>query len=781
LAGAENSASGLTAPRGEPALQGTTRSGARAHDVSDEAKLTRRLFREYEDQHDEWVQKASEDLEFFNGQHWTDEQKETLLERGQKPVTIETTYQLVEQAVAMLTANDPSFRATARESSDVSYAKMIADLQQWIWQTSDGNRKLKAVTRDYYVRGLGFMYAYVDPDRDMGKGEVVLKDLDPFDVYVDPNSTHPLFDDAAHILVRRILTAEQIRARWPEAPLGDVQEMTSGGYETRRRRTGYNDATLYGETYDQMHSKYEVIERFTKVDRPHFRVRNPVTGQEDVYSRQEYRQLQQRPAYRVGTPNGPRPVIDQQEVQALDQIHNEVGETYHLRRPPRTAEGMQGRPRPAQGPADGDPRAVPGSTQRLQPTTVGALIEEGQVESRRFILPRIKVVTTVGSAPGRELAPPKELPISKYPVVPFPNGHNRNPYPLSDVRRVKDLQELINKTNSLILAHASNTTNQKVFYPQGSVQNPEHMEEKWNRAGAEFLPYDAQYGARGGIEVVQPSALPAELYQNQDRFIQLMQQTLGIFPMQQGDASAAPDSYQATLTMDEFGKRRLKSKKDDIEYSLERVGTVATRMGQKLYRPDKVLRLVQPNGETIEQKLGVPGPKQNGQMQQNVQQFKEMMNGRYDVIIEGGSTLPSNRWSRLQQYIEMFQAGLVDDIAVLKHADIPEAESVLQRKSMYSQMQQNIQGLQKTVEDLQSELSSARSSEMRAKKDAEMTEFRAKLDSISKDLDQMSEVYQQNLQKEEEKQRALMEQERRAQTESQDTDSQDTDSSPASA
>jgi hypothetical protein len=192
----------------------------------EEAKLTRRLYRQYEDEHDAWMHEASEDLEFYNGQHWTPEQREVLLERGQKPVTIETTYQLVEQAVAMLTANNPSFRATARESSDVSYADLIADLQQWIWQSSDGKRKLKAVVRDYYVRGLGYLYAYVDGNRDFGKGEVTIKDLDPFTVYPDPNSTHPLFDDAAHILVRRELTAEQIRARWPEAPLDAVQETT---------------------------------------------------------------------------------------------------------------------------------------------------------------------------------------------------------------------------------------------------------------------------------------------------------------------------------------------------------------------------------------------------------------------------------------------------------------------------------------------------------------------------------------------------------------------------
>ena len=34
---------------------------------------------------------------------------------------------------------------------------------------------------------------------DMGKGEVCIHDVDPLDVYVDPNSRHKLFDDAENI------------------------------------------------------------------------------------------------------------------------------------------------------------------------------------------------------------------------------------------------------------------------------------------------------------------------------------------------------------------------------------------------------------------------------------------------------------------------------------------------------------------------------------------------------------------------------------------------------
>jgi hypothetical protein len=527
-----------------------------------------------------------------------------------------------------------------------------------------------------------------------------------------------------------------------------------------RQRKGYYDANLFRSTTAQAHDKYEVIERFTKAERPAWRVRNPVSGEENVYNKQEYRQFLQRDAYLVGSPQGAKPVIDPQTVQAFDQLHDRLGPTYHMQRPPPSREGAPQPPQPVPGPAAENPQSVPGSTRRLRPTTVGALVENGQIASHRFLQTRIKTVATVGSTPGRLLYMPHDLPISEYPVVPFPNGHNRNPYPISDVRRIKDLQELINKTNSLILAHAANTTNQKVFYPRGSIQDPEYMEEKWAQAGAQGFPYDPQFGQRGGIEVVQPAALPAQLYQNQDRFVSLMQQTLGIFPLQQGDASNAPTTYQGTLSLDEFGKRRLKSKKDDIEYSLERLGTVATSMAQKLYRPDKVIRLTDPNGETIEQKLGLPGPQQTGQAQMDVQRFQDMMTTRYDIVITGGSTLENNRWALLQQYIEMFQAGIVDDIAVLKHSAIPDAESILQRKSMYSQMQQSIRGLQETVENLKSDLETSTRAEMRAKKEAEMADFKSKLDTLEGNLQQMTQVYQQGLQKEQEKQQALLQQQR---------------------
>ena len=40
----------------------------------------------------------------------------------------------------------------------------------------------------------------------------------------------------------------------------------------------------------------------------------------------------------------------------------------------------------------------------------------------------------------------------------------------------------------------------------------------------------------------------------------------------QGDQGAAPTTYKGTIALDEFGQRRIRSKKDDIEAMLNQLG-----------------------------------------------------------------------------------------------------------------------------------------------------------------------------------------------------------------
>ena len=61
--------------------------------------------------------------------------------------------------------------------------------------------------------------------------------------------------------------------------------------------------------------------------------------------------------------------------------------------------------------------------------------------------------------------------------------------------------------------------------------------------------------------------------------------------------------------------------------------------------------------------------------------------------------MPLNRWALLEEYFRWFQAGLIDDIAMIGETDIRNKERIIERKSLYSQLQSQLQQMQEAVKD----------------------------------------------------------------------------------
>ena len=104
----------------------------------------------------------------------------------------------------MLTSNRPSFRAAPREDSDNKVAQVVSNLLAYMYDISDGRTVVRQAVDDYYVMGVGYIHVYQNPMMDMGKGEVCFHDVDPLDVYVDPNSRSRFFDDAENIIISKL-------------------------------------------------------------------------------------------------------------------------------------------------------------------------------------------------------------------------------------------------------------------------------------------------------------------------------------------------------------------------------------------------------------------------------------------------------------------------------------------------------------------------------------------------------------------------------------------------
>ena len=131
--------------------------------------------------------------------------------------------------------------------------------------------------------------------------------------------------------------------------------------------------------------------------------------------------------------------------------------------------------------------------------------------------------------------------------------------------------------------------------PQGSVDMKD-FEEKWAQPGVGIeVDFDM-----GTPVVAQPSALPNALYTNEQSAKQDIDHQLGLFELMMGNSQSAPSTYKATISIDEFGQRKIKSKLADIEAGLVKVGQVAIDLMQQLYKTEKIIRVINPNNSMNE-------------------------------------------------------------------------------------------------------------------------------------------------------------------------------------
>ena len=685
---------------------------------------TLNLFNTYSKERENWATHAKEDKEFRLGRQWTKEQEDILLARGQAPIVVNRIHPAVEAAKSMLTSNRPSFRCAPREDSDNKVASVLSSLLSYMYDISDGQSVIRQVVDDYYTMGMGYINVYQDPTMDMGKGEVCIHDIDPMDVYVDPNARSKFLDDAENIIVSRMFTKDQAVKMYPmyEKAIRNANSDQRWD-EVSTGRAVNNFASTFPEDVNTVADQEYVrgYERYMKVKVDRYRVYEAFSDKEDLLDAQKFEMYMQQPAWILG---GEKVMTDGNKVQALiQQMQMQMQEQRAQEAMEATAQGQ-------------DPNTIlnqPMPEIPVEEVTFAQLAEKGMIEVVEVSVTRVKMCIIMGD----EYLYSRVLPIEDYPIVPFMNIHTRTPYPTSDVRMVKGMQEYINKTRSLIIAHATTSTNVKILVPEGSVDMKE-FEEKWSQPGV-AIAYDPTDGAP---MPVQPSPLPNELYHNETAAKSDIDHQLGLYEMMQGNSAAAPQTYKATIALDEFGQRKIKSKLADIEAGLTRVAKVAIPLMQQLYTTRKIFRVVQPNNSLSEY---VVNKKLVDDKSGEIQIVNNITIGKYDVIYVSGSTLPSNRYAELEFYMDAYQKGIIDRQEVLKKTEVFDMEGVMERTDIIQQLQQQLEGAQGQIKELKGDLQTRDREAVNLRKKIEVEKFKTDLDGTSNKAKAASTLFEKRL------------------------------------
>jgi hypothetical protein len=671
------------------------------------AQVNKQLWEKANNAHRQrWQFLSQKGHDFYLNEQLSKNEKEALEESGMPTFIVNRVTPIVEIMKYFVTANSPKWKAVGATGDDVDVAQVHSEIADYCWYLSNGKSLYSQVVLDSLTKGIGYFLVDVDKDLDRGLGEVRFNRVDPYDVYVDPASRDFLFKDANFIIIRKNIARTRLINMLPEheAKIKKVSRSTeiasytdrdtelSGNIQPEDVTMGVNldaeddDIIPYYETY---HKKkfpyYNVHLRVLKTPAEMDVIKDNITKELENFQKEVQvslmeKELQIQQAVESGEiiPERAQLEIEKTRKQSQEAIE-EMQMNLRAKLQEESYIVIQ------QVMSESDYNILNSSKESAK----------NIVDAVKFYENRIIQTCTVGDD---IFLYEYTLPISEYPIVPIPYTYTGTPYPMSAVTPLVGKQQEINKAHQIMLHNANLASNLRWMYEEGSV--PEEEWEQYSSAPGALLKYRQGFAPP---TPVLPAPINNAFYTITQEGKQDAEYISGVPSAMMGFTNEQAETYRGLLANDEFGTRRLKAWMGSItEPCLEHLGRIFQQIAQKHYSIEKVFRIVQPEaGQTPQEqekevRINIPIYNDYGEA---IQKFKDYASARFDIRIVAGATMPVNRWALLEEYFKWFQAGLIDDIAMVAETDIRNKKQLLERKSMYSELQGQVSQMEEAVKD----------------------------------------------------------------------------------
>ena len=695
----------------------------------------------------QWEYINQKGVDFANDNQLTDEERVALEEQGMPTFTINRIMPVVEMLNFYATANKPRWQAIGAEGSDIDVAAVFSDMADYIWDNSDGSSLYANAVNDAVTKGIGYLHITVDTDSDNGMGDVVIKNPEPFDVFVDPKSRDLLFRDASFILIRKILPKDHLISIYPDyknkikkaGSLNDNEyDYSEKSRSTTMKDFGYKDINS-SDTSTLEGDREEAIEYFEMYEKIKIKYVN-VFYQEPL-TKEVLQQIQQQVAVKIQEMQAELEVgfLEQQKaMQMAVQSGEMIPERYELEIQ-KLQEQMQMQLQQAQEQMTAELQKNASIVQNIDISDKEYKIMINDTAFKNKIVDAVEFHGTriqKCCVAGDKTLFTKILPegITEYPIVPLHYKWTGTPYPISAVSPLIGKQREVNKSHQLLIHNASLGSSLRWMHEEGSIDT-DYWEKYASSPGA-LLPI------RPGSEApqaIQPAPLNSAFFNIVQNAKGDMEYLAGIYSSMMGDTGSQHETYRGMLAMDEYGTRRIKQwMQNALEPGLKQLGLVVKQFTQSVYTAHKVFRIVQPSAIQEQREIEINIPIYND-LGQAVGKLKDYAAAKFDIRIVAGSTMPVNRWAYLAELKDMMQMGIVDDIAVLAESDLKNKEQIAKRKSIYSQLQGQVQGMEEqlkkqsgTIETLERQLVQAGIKDKVNKAEVEIAKQKSQVDTDTK-------------------------------------------------
>ena len=655
-------------------------------------------------QRTKWQSISQKGYDFYLDEQLTKDEVETLQESGMPTFTINRVTPIMEIMKYFVTANNPRWKAVGATGDDVDVAQVHSDIADYCWYLSNGKSIYSQVVLDAITKGIGYFMIDIDRDQDRGMGEVVFKKVEPYDVYVDPASRDFLFRDASFISIRKHVSRTKLINMFPQFSAKIKKAASPSEVVTYSQRDINQSASVQPEDItlginleaedDDILPYYETYKKIKHAYRNVFIRVTPSPSQMDIIKQEvEEKMVDFQKEIEVSLKE--KAIQIQQAVESGEVIP-ERAELEMERAQKMAAEAIE--EKKVQLMSEAQDKATIIKQEIMTEKSFQHLANAGNdsiVDAIKFYENRIELTCSVGDD---VFLYNRTLDVQEYPIIPIPYTYTGTPYPMSAVTPLIGKQQEINKAHQIMLHNANLASNLRWMYEEGSV--PEEEWERYSSAPGALLKY------RQGFNPPTP-ILPAPI---NNAFYTVVQEgksdaeyIAGVPSSMMGFTQNQPETYRGLLANDEFGTRRLKAWMSSVvEPALEHLGKCFQMFSQSHYTVEKVFRIVQPeagqrpDSQEKEVRVNIPIYNDYGKA---VEVFRDYASARFDIRLVAGATMPVNRWALIEEYFRWFQAGLIDDIAMIAETDIRNKKSIVERKSMYSQMQGQISQMEEAIKD----------------------------------------------------------------------------------
>tara|TARA_Y100000593_G_scaffold83824_1_gene158303 strand:- start:17164 stop:19467 length:2304 start_codon:yes stop_codon:yes gene_type:complete len=670
----------------------------------DKAAKMRELYQKLNGQNRfKWQDVNQEGHNFYLDNQLTEDETSALKDQGMPHFTINRIIPIVEMLTFYATTKDPRWQAVGTEGSDGDIAAIHADMSDYIWYINNGKAKYAQTIQDACTKSLGYLKVGIDPNSDNGMGDVSIDNIEPFDVYPDPQSRDVCFRDAAYIMIHKTITKAQAKILLPQHSSKidkasqleaykyfnanktvDARDFQSGDIHELWNTEGDEEMFVeYMELYEKSRSQwwnvfYRIEPTEEELDQIRMTMQEEMRGVKDELTVRAKEGIAQLTA-QLDAGEIIQERYDIEAAKLADGVEQQMAGIRDQRYQEMVAEATR-------------EENVQLSDKEYRIAMKGSL-KENITNAIKFYKQQIKLSCCVGD----QFLYEKTLPSEEYPIVPFHYNYTGTPYPMSAVAPLIGKQKELNKAHQLMVHNASLGSSLRWMYTDGSIDT-DHWEKFASAPGA-LLPVNSGYEPPKEVLPAQLSNAFAGIVAEGKVDLEYL---AGIYSSMQGDTGKQHETYKGLLAQDEYGTRRVKAWMDNsILPALKQLGVVVKDYAQYLYTAQKVLRIVEPDmdhGEVREREINVPQYNEFGDV---IHLWNDYSSAKFDVRVVAGNTLPVNRWAYLNEIKELFQLGVVDDEAVLAETDVRNKSKIAERKLEKIRMQNHIGELEEKQKDLE--------------------------------------------------------------------------------